>query len=85
MNVLLILAHPNKASFSHAIARTCSTVLPDSGHEAVVHDLYEEHFYPLLLQGELPREAELPAEIKRHCDEVSQADGIIIVQPAALP
>jgi len=81
MNVLLILAHPNKASFSHAITRTCSTVLADNGHEAVVHDLYEEHFFPLLLQGELPREAVLSAEIKRHCDEVSQADGIIIVHP----
>ncbi len=81
MKVLVIVAHPNKASLNHAIARTCSTVLADNGHEAVVHDLYEEHFNPLLLPGELPREAVLPAEIKRHCDEVSQADGIIIVHP----
>lgn len=81
MKVLVIVAHPNRASFNHAIARTCSTALADNGHEAVIHDLYEEHFDPLLLQGELPREAVLPAEIKRHCDEVSQADGIIIVHP----
>jgi putative NADPH-quinone reductase len=81
MKVLVILAHPNKASFNHAIAGTCSTALADNGHQAVVHDLYEEHFDPALPQGELLREAVLPAEIKRHCDEVSQADGIIIVHP----
>jgi putative NADPH-quinone reductase len=81
MKVLVIVAHPNKASFNHAIAGTCSTALADNGHQAVVHDLYEEHFDPALPQVELEGEAVLPAEIKRHCDEVSQADGIIIVHP----
>jgi putative NADPH-quinone reductase len=49
MKVLVILAHPNKASFSHAVARTCSTVLADNGHEAVFHDLDEEPFDAPLL------------------------------------
>jgi putative NADPH-quinone reductase len=81
MKVLLIVAHPNKASFNHAIAMTCSQVLADHGHEVIFHDLYEEHFSPMVSSGELARDAGLPAEIKRHCDEVSQADGIIIVHP----
>ena len=31
--------------------------------------------------GEFPKDAVLPADIKQHCDEVSQADGIVIVHP----
>jgi NAD(P)H dehydrogenase (quinone) len=81
LKVLLIVAHPNQASFNHAIAMTCSRVLADHGHEVMLHDLYEEHFDPLLPGNEFPGDAVLPAEIKRHCDEVAQADGIIIVHP----
>jgi NAD(P)H dehydrogenase (quinone) len=81
MNVLLIVAHPNRESFNHAIAMTCSRVLTDNGHEVIAHDLYEEHFNPTLPHGEFPRYAELPAEVQRHCEEVSQTDGIVIVHP----
>jgi NAD(P)H dehydrogenase (quinone) len=81
MKVLVIVAHPNKASFNHAIALTCSKTLSDNGHVVLVHDLYDEHFDPLLPFGEFPKEAALPATIQRHCDEVAQADGIVIVHP----
>ena len=81
MKVLVIVAHPNKASFNHAIALTCSKTLSDHGHEVIAHDLYDEHFDPILPFGEFPREAALPPTVQRHCDEVSQADGIVIVHP----
>jgi NAD(P)H dehydrogenase (quinone) len=81
MNVLIILAHPNKASFNHAIAATCSGVLTENGHEVITHDLYEEQFDPMLPYGEFAKGAALPAVIQRHCDEVAQADGIVIAQP----
>ena len=81
MKALVILAHPNRASFNHAIAAACSRVLTDNGHEVIAHDLYEEGFNPILPYGEFPKEAALPAEIQRHCDEVSQTDGIVIVHP----
>ena len=81
MRVLLIIAHPNQASFNHAIARTCSKALTENGHEAIAHDLYEERFNPILPHDEFPRAAALPPEIQQHCDEVSQADGIIIIHP----
>jgi NAD(P)H dehydrogenase (quinone) len=81
MKVLVIVAHPNKASFNHAIAWTCSQTLADNGHVVMAHDLYDEHFDPLLPFGEFPKEAALPATIQRHCDEVAQADGIVIVHP----
>jgi putative NADPH-quinone reductase len=81
MRVSVIVAHPNRASFNHAIATTCWRVLTDNGHEVITHDLYEEHFNPMLPYGEFPKDAVLPADIKPHCDEVSQADGIVIIHP----
>ena len=81
MKILVIVAHPNRASFNHAIAATCARVLRDHGHEVVAHDLYGEHFDPMLPHGEFPNDAVLPAEIQRHCDEVAEADGIIIIHP----
>ena len=81
MKVLVIVAHPNKASFNHAIASTCSKALADNGHEVMAHDLYDEHFDPILPFGEFPKDAALPPNVQRHCHEVSQADGIVIIHP----
>ena len=81
MKILVIVAHPNTASFNHAIAATCSRVLTDNGREVMAHDLHQEAFDPILPCGELPNDAVLPAAIQRHCDEVSQADGIVIIHP----
>ncbi len=81
MKVLLIVAHPNRGSFNHAIAAVCSRVLTDNGHKVIAHDLYEERFNPILPYDETGRDVALPAEVQRQCDEVSQADGIVIVHP----
>ncbi len=81
MKILLIVAHPNKASFNHAVAATCMKTLAANGHEAMAHDLYEEQFDPTLPFVEFSKNAALPTEIRRHCDELSQADGIVIVHP----
>ena len=81
MKVLVIVAHPHRASFNHAIAQTCSRALADNGHEVIAHDLYKEAFDPILPYGEFPKDAVLPAEVQRHCDEVTQADGIVIIHP----
>ena len=62
MKVLVIVAHPHRASFNHVIAQTCSRALTDNGHEVIAHDLYEEHFNPLLPYGEFPKDAVLPAD-----------------------
>lgn len=81
MRISVILAHPDKSSFNHAIASTAVETLTQIGHEVCFHDLYEEGFPPLLPAQEIQREADLPPEIEQHCDEISQADGIIIIHP----
>jgi len=77
----LILAHPDPNSFNHAIARTARERLERNGHEVRFHDLYAEGFDPLLPASEIPSQARLPEEIARHCREIAEAEGIVIVHP----
>ncbi len=44
MNVLVVLGHPNKLSFNHALARAAVEALEQMGHTPVMHDLYAEGF-----------------------------------------
>jgi len=81
MQVSVILAHPNRDSFNHAIAETVVQTLQDDGHEVRYHDLYAEGFDPLLPGDEIPNGAPLPPEIQQHCDEIAEAEGIVIVHP----
>lgn len=81
MKISIILAHPDKNSFNAAIAECCRKTLAANGHTVLFHDLYAEKFDALLPAKEIPRTAELSDELKRHCDEISSADGIIVVHP----
>lgn len=81
MKVSIILAHPDENSFNHAIALTARHTLVQNSHEVFFHDLHKESFDPLLPACEIQREVELPALITQHCEELRQAEGIIIVHP----
>jgi NAD(P)H dehydrogenase (quinone) len=81
MQVSVILAHPRKGSFNHAIAGNVVSTLLQSGHKVVYHDLYAERFDPLLLHDEIARDVTLPPEIAEHCREISSSDGIVIIHP----
>lgn len=81
MKLSVLLAHPNKESFNHAIAHTAVQALRQNGHEIFFHDLHAEHFDPILPAQEIPKEALLPSDIEIHCQEIAQADGIIVIHP----
>ncbi|MBN1584533.1 MAG: NAD(P)H-dependent oxidoreductase [Anaerolineae bacterium] len=81
MNISVILGHPQPGSFNHAIAQTVVRTLTQNGHTAWSHDLYAEQFDPILPAGEIPKEAALDAVIQQHCDEITRAEGIVIVHP----
>jgi len=81
MKVLVILGHPNKDSFNHAIAKTVVETLLNSGHEVFFHDLYEDNFDPIIPGQEIPKGASLEKLIEEYCSEISNADGIVIVHP----
>jgi putative NADPH-quinone reductase len=81
MNISIILGHPNRGSFNHAIANTAADTLRLNGHKAILHDLCDEQFSPLFSVAELQPKPKLDPEVARHCQEIAAADGIIIVHP----
>lgn len=81
MKISVILAHPDKKSFNHAIAAVVVRTLNQNWHEVYFHDLYEEKFDPILPAGEIQKDTVLPACIKKHCIEIIAADGIIVIHP----
>ena len=81
MKILVILAHPDKNSFNHAIAEAASKTLVENGHEVAFHDLYREKFPPVIPAREIPRGVSLPRIISRHCSDIAKAEGIIIIHP----
>jgi len=80
-NILIILAHPNPNSLNHAIARTAENTLIELGHRVIFHDLYAEGFDPNLLATEIPNGASLDPTMQLHCDELANANGLVIVHP----
>jgi putative NADPH-quinone reductase len=81
MNISVILGHPDKGSFNHAIAETVVQTLKDKNHTVKYHDLYAEGFDPILPTDEIPKDVRLDPVIKNHCDEIAEAEGIVIVHP----
>jgi NAD(P)H dehydrogenase (quinone) len=81
MKISIILAHPEKKSFNHAIASAVVETLISIGHKVFFHDLYEERFDAILTTAEIPKGSSLPPEIEMHCSEITEADGIIIIHP----
>ncbi len=81
MIVSVILGHPDKGSFNHAIAETAAAALKESGHRVFYHDLCGEKFDPVLPASEIPKDARLDPLIRCHCEEIAQAEGIVIVHP----
>jgi NAD(P)H dehydrogenase (quinone) len=81
MIVLVILAHPNNRSLNHAIANSAIDALKDKGHEVIFHDLYKEKFDPLLSFEEIPESGEIDGVVRKHCEELRDADGLVFVHP----
>lgn len=81
MRVSVILSHPNSGSFNHAIAARCVASLRAAGHETVLHDLHAENFDPVFGANEHLRDAVLPAAVAAHVEEITQADGLVIIHP----
>ncbi len=81
MNISIILAHPDKTSFNHAIARSAAGRARANGHRVFLHDLYAEGFDPVLPAREIPDAARIPESISRHCRQIANAGGIIVVHP----
>jgi NAD(P)H dehydrogenase (quinone) len=81
MKILVILGHPDKKSFNHAIAASVVAALEKNRHAVMFHDLYKEKFDPVLPVPEAAHDAPLLPAVRRHCRDLAAADGIVVVHP----
>ncbi len=81
MNILVVVAHPDRASFNHALAAAVAQAARNQGHDVVVHDLYAEAFDPILPAAEFSKSAPIEPGLRRHCEQLAAADGIVVVHP----
>jgi NAD(P)H dehydrogenase (quinone) len=81
MRVSVILGHPRRGSFNHAIAETAIQALQAGGHVVRYHDLSAEGFELAVPAAETLRGAILAPATRQHCDEIAEADGIVVVHP----
>lgn len=82
MRISVILGHPYPKSFGHALAAQVTRALSAGGHAVAFHDLYREGFDPVLSEAELATDTPAADElVRRHCDELAAAEGIVIVHP----
>jgi len=81
IDVLVVLGHPEAGSFNHAIAGITVSTLKHLGHKIVFNDLYAEKFDPVLKFAEIPSNGKVDANIKKCCEELAYAEGIVIIHP----
>lgn len=81
MEISVILAHPYRESFNHAIYQTVLDTLNENRHQILAHNLYEEEFNPLLEGSELATGETSDPLVLKHRQEIKKAHGIIIIHP----
>ncbi len=85
MRVVVVVAHPDPNSFSHAITSAARTALDDSGHDVILVDLYAEEFRTEMSCDE--RRAYhsdrpiLDPIVERHTRIIKQAEGLVFIYP----
>ncbi|MGZ4680495.1 MAG: NAD(P)H-dependent oxidoreductase [Ilumatobacteraceae bacterium] len=85
MRIVVVVAHPDPDSFSHAIASTARNTLDASGHDVTMIDLYAEGFRTAMNLEERvayhgPRPI-LDPVVERHATIVKRADTLVFVYP----
>jgi putative NADPH-quinone reductase len=85
MQVVVVLAHPNSDSLSHAIAERACAGLRTAGHEVHLLDLYALGFRAAMsLEDHVAYHGEHPAidpMVARHAALVQQAQALVFVYP----
>lgn len=85
MRVVVVVAHPDPESFSHAIASTATASLTRAGHDVTVLDLYAEDFRTAMSHDE--RQAYhsdrplVDPMAERHAGIVKRAEALVFIYP----
>lgn len=85
MRVVVVVAHPDPNSFTHAIAATARATLTERGHEVTVLDLYAEEFRTAMSPDERrayhSERPLLDPVAERHAGLVKQTEAFVFVYP----
>jgi len=85
VRALVLLAHPNPDSFSHAIASRVVATLDGMGHDVVLRDLYAEGFRTAMTAEEhVAYQTDQPVldpQVAEHVGELRRADTLVFVYP----
>jgi NAD(P)H dehydrogenase (quinone) len=87
MHVLVLFAHPRRASFTGELAEAFCTGLTSAGHTVEFADLYQEGFDPRLdgaqfdLETAMDPEAPRPADVAAEQARLDRAEGLAFVYP----
>jgi putative NADPH-quinone reductase len=85
MKVLVVLAHPNPDSFSHAIVDKMSATLADCGHSVSVIDLYAIGYSSAMTRAELAAyptsEPAIDLVVREHTRLIQECSTIVFVYP----
>lgn len=83
MKGLLIYAHPNEKSYTHAVVERLQTGLILGEHEVQTIDLYKEEFDPVLVVNASRRRRDLRQDpyTERYRNRIAAADHLIVVYP----
>ena len=81
MFALIVVANPNPASFSHAMAGVARRTLAQLHHEVAFHDLHAERYDPVQPTGEAANTASSDALVEQHCADLARADLIVVCHP----
>lgn len=81
MKASVILAHPYKKSFNHAIYHTVCSKLKSLNVGVFPHDLYEERFNPLLTVEELGSDTSNDKLVNQYAKELLESDFLFFIHP----
>lgn len=83
MKALIVTAHPQRDSFTQALAQRFADGVIASGHEAEIADLYEEGFNPLVSLQELEawQQGNVSPEIRAWQERIRSCDGLVLAYP----
>ncbi|MGI6246847.1 MAG: NAD(P)H-dependent oxidoreductase [Pseudochelatococcus sp.] len=86
MHALIVISHPRKDSFTHALATEVAQGVADAGqtHTVEIADLAAEGFNPSFSAQDhayLKGEAELPADVIAEQERLERADAVVLVYP----
>lgn len=84
MHALVVVAHPDPASLSHAVAQALGDGVSSAGHSVEIADLAREGFDPRFSLNDLAvhrREIAQPADIAFEQARIDRADALVLVYP----